>query len=429
MKFSTLATALLFAIVTSIGVGAPAHAKTLRYATQDEPQTLDPHSANLAVANRLLSNIYEGLVFRDKDYKIVPWLATSWTQPDAKTWRFKLRPNVKFHDGSAFTADDVVFSIERALHPLSQLKVAVQGVERGRKVDDLTVDLIMREPNPVLLNHLVFFRIVSKTWAEKNKAAIPQNYKDKEETFSSRNSNGTGPFMLLERQPDVRTVIVENKTWWNRNSPERGNVSRIELLPIQSRPTRLAALISGEVQFVNDPPTQDVPRLKANKDIKIVEGQEARVQYLVFDTSRDELLYSDVKGKNPWRDLRVRQAVAHAIDVEAIKLKSMRGLSVPTGTIITKFDQGFSSDADKRLKYDLVRARELLKEAGYPNGFGVTLDCGNNAPAADICPAVAVMLNQIGIRVTANVMTIPNFFPKLQRADTSFYLLSWTSPT
>ena len=429
MKFSTLATALLFAIVTSIGFGAPAHAKTLRYATQDEPQTLDPHSANLAVANRLLSNIYEGLVFRDKDYKIVPWLATSWTQPDAKTWRFKLRPNVKFHDGSAFTADDVVFSIERALHPLSQLKVAVQGVERGRKVDDLTVDLIMREPNPVLLNHLVFFRIVSKTWAEKNKATIPQNYKDKEETFSSRNSNGTGPFMLLERQPDVRTVIVENKTWWNRNSPERGNVSRIELLPIQSRPTRLAALISGEVQFVNDPPTQDVPRLKANKDIKIVEGQEARVQYLAFDTSRDELLYSDVKGKNPWRDLRVRQAVAHAIDVEAIKLKSMRGLSVPTGTIITKFDQGFSSDADKRLKYDLVRARELLKEAGYPNGFGVTLDCGNNAPAADICPAVAVMLNQIGIRVTANIMTIPNFFPKLQRADTSFYLLSWTSPT
>jgi peptide/nickel transport system substrate-binding protein len=188
-------------------------------------------------------------------------------------------------------------------------------------------------------------------------------------------------------------------------------------------------LVSGEVQFVNDPPTQDIPRLKSNSNIRVVEGQEARVQYLAFDTARDELLYSDVKGKNPWKDLRVRQAVAHAIDVEAIKLKSMRGLSVPTGTIMTKFDQGYSVDADKRLKFDPARARQLLKEAGYPNGFGVTLDCGNNAPASDICPAVTAMLNQVGIRVTANIMPVSNFFPKLQRADTSFYLLSWTSPT
>lgn len=425
-------TSLLITILAACAAGSPlasADAKTLRYATQDEPQTLDPHSANLAVTNRLLSNIYEGLVFRDKDWKIVPWLATSWTQPDARTWRFKLRPNIKFHDGSTFSADDVVFSVERALHQFSQLKVSVQGVERARKVDELTVDLIMREPNPVLLKHLVFFRIMSKSWAEKNKATIPQNYRDKEETFSSRNANGTGPFMVKERQADVRTVIVENKNWWNRNSPERGNVTQVELLPISSRPTRLAALISGEVQFVNDPPAQDIARLKATKNVKVVEGLEARVQYLVFDTMRDELLYSDVKGKNPWKDLRVRQAVAHAIDVEAIKQKSMRGLSVPTGTILTIFDQGYSKDADTRLKYDQGRARQLLKEAGYANGFSVTLDCGNNAPAVDICPAVTAMLNQVGIRVTANIMTIPNFFPKLQRADTSFYLLSWTSPT
>jgi peptide/nickel transport system substrate-binding protein len=434
MTFSFSATiiriALLALCVGITGISAlDVHAKTIRYATQDEPQTLDPHAANLAVTNRLLSNIYEGLVFRDKDAKLVPWLATSWTQPDAKTWRFKLRPNVKFHDGTPFTADDVVFSVARAQHPLSQLKISVQGVEFAKKVDDMTVDLVMREPNPVLLNHLVFFRIVSKPWAEKNRAQIPQNYKDKEETFASRNANGTGPFMLKERQPDVRTIIVENKNWWNRASPERGNVSEVILLPVQSRPTRLSALISGEVQFVNDPPVQDIPRLKANPNVKVVEGQEARVQYLVFDTQRDELLYSDVKGKNPWKDLRVRQAVAHAIDVDAIRQKSMRGLSVPTGTIVTKFDQGYSADADKRLPLDLAKARALLKEAGYPNGFSVTLDCGNNQPASDICPAVATMLNQIGIRVTPNILTIPNLFPKLQRADTSFYLLSWTSPT
>lgn len=406
-----------------------AEAKVLRYATQDEPQTLDPHAANLAVTNRLLSNVYEGLVFRDKDYKIVPWLAVSWTQPDAKTWRFKLRPNVKFHDGATMDADDVVFSVERALHPLSQMKVTVQGVERARKVDNLTVDLIMREPNPVLLNHLVSLRIVNREWAIKNRAQAPQNFKDKEETFASRNANGTGPYMVRERQPDVRTVLVENPNWWNRSSPERGNVSQVILQPISSRPTRLAALISGEVDFVNDPPAQDIARLRANKNITVVEGQEARVQYLVFDMGRDELLYSDVKGKNPWKDIRVRQAVAHAIDVDAIRSKAMRNLSVPTGTMITKYDQGYSADADKRLALDQAKARKLLAEAGYPNGFSVTLDCGNNQPASDICPAVATMLSQVGIRVTPNIMPIPNFFPKLQRADTSFYLLSWTSPT
>jgi peptide/nickel transport system substrate-binding protein len=423
------AAAALLALISSGFASGDANAKTLRYATQDEPQTLDPHSANLAVTNRLLANIYEGLVFRDKDYKLVPWLATSWTQPDAKTWRFKLRPNVKFHDGASFSADDVVFSVERALHAHSQLKVSVQGVERARKVDELTVDLIMREPNAVLLNHLMFLRIMSKTWSEKNKATVPQNYKDKEETFSSRNANGTGPFMLLERQADVRTILMENTNWWNRASPERGNVSRVELLPISSRPTRLAALVSGDVHFVNDPPTQDVARLRQNKNIKVIEGQEARVQFLAFDMARDELLYSDIKGRNPWKDLRVRQAVAHAIDIEAIKQKSMRGFSVPTGTLMTKFDQGYSADADKRLKYDTARARQLLKDAGYANGFAVTLDCGNNAPAVDVCPAVAAMLSQIGIRVTANIMTIPNLFPKLEKADTSFYMISWASPT
>ncbi|MCY7387988.1 MAG: ABC transporter substrate-binding protein, partial [Burkholderiales bacterium] len=206
--------------IFAIAIGA-VDAKTLRYATQDEPQTLDPHSAQLAVTNRLLMNVYEGLVGRDKNFKLVPWLAVSWSQPDPLTWRFKLRPNVKFHDGAPFTADDVVFSMERVLSPNSQLKSSVQGVTRAKKIDDLTVDFIMREPNPVLLNHLFTFRIMSKAWAIKNNSASPQNYKDKEDTFSSRNANGTGPFVLKERQTDVKTVLVANPNWWNANSPER----------------------------------------------------------------------------------------------------------------------------------------------------------------------------------------------------------------
>jgi len=408
---------------------ATAEAKTLRYASQDDPQTLDPHSANLVPTNRVLSQVYESLVMRDKNFKLVPALAVSWTQPDSKTWRFKLRPNVKFHGGEAFTADDVVFSVERALNPLSQLKSSVQGVASAKKVDNLTVDLIMKEPNPVLLNHLFNFRVMSKEWAVKNKTESPQNYKDREDTFASRTTNGTGPFKVTLRQPDIKTVLVANADWWNKNSPEKGNVTQVDLLPVKSNATRAAALLSGEVDFVLDPPPQDIARLKENPNVKVVEGHDASVQYLAFDQSRSELLYSDVKGKNPFKDVRVRQAVSHAIDINAIREKVMRNLSVPIGTMVTSDVRGYSKDVDKRLPFDREKAKALLAQAGYPNGFSVTLDCGNVQPAADICQAIPPMLSQVGIRVTPNIVPQTNYFPKIQKFDTSMYLLRWGTPT
>ena len=424
-KYSIYVYALLVSTVCAFG----AHAKTLRYATQDEPQTLDPHSASLAVTTRLLSNVYETLVGRDKDFKLVPWLALSWTQPDSRSWRFKLRPGVKFHDGSPFTADDVVFSMERVLSPSSQFKSTVQGVASAKKIDDFTVDLIMSESNPVLLNHLFGFRIMSKAWSLKNNSRHPQNYRDKEDTFSSRNANGTGPFMVKERQTDVRTVLIANPNWWNKTSTEKGNVTEVIWLPIKSNATRAAALLSGEVDFVNDPPPQDIARLKSGADVKVVESPEQRVQYLVLDTFRDELLYSNIKKKNPFKDVRVRRAIAQAIDVEAIRVKVMRNLSRPIGSLVTSTEQGYDKDAAVRLPLDREKAKSLLTEAGYPNGFEVTLDCGNNQPAADICQAIPPMLAQIGIKVAPNIVPTGNYFSKLQRFDTSFYLLSWGTPT
>ncbi|HEX4944502.1 MAG TPA: ABC transporter substrate-binding protein [Usitatibacteraceae bacterium] len=403
-----------------------AGARTLRYASQDDPQTLDPHSANLLSTSRLTSNVYEPLVWRDKDWKVIPWLATSWTQPDAKTWRFKLRAGVKFHDGSAFTADDVVFSVERALSPNSQLKVALQGVEKAVKVDALTVDLVMREPNPVLLSHMTNFRIMSKAWSVKNGAVRPQDYTAKEDTYAARNANGTGAFMVKERQTDVKTVLVAHKDWWGHAAGRNeGNLTEVVMLPIKSNATRLAALLSGEVDLVIDPPTQDVARLRADPGVKIVEGGELRVQYIAFDVFRDDLLYGKANGKNPFKDIRVRQAVAHAIDADAIRAKVMRGFSRPAGAILTPGVQGYSADADRRLPYDRDKARKLLAEAGYPNGFDVTLDAGNIQPAADIAQAVAAMLSQVGINVRPNIVPQSNYFPKIEKYDTSFYVLSW----
>ena len=405
---------------------ALAEAKTLRYASQDDPQTLDPHAANLLTSSRVTMNIYEPLVWRDREWKPIAWLATSWSQVNDRTWRFKLREGVRFHDGSPFTADDVVFSVERALAPTSQMRTAIQGVDTARRIDDATVELTLKEPNPALLQHLTNFRIASRAWCVKNKAEKPQDYKNKEDAFAARNANGTGAFMLREWSPDVRVVLAQNKDWWGHKAGKfESNLTQVVMLPVKSNGTRLAALLSGEVDMVIDPPTQDVRRLKSDPALRVLEGAEMRVQYLAFDTHRDELLYSSVKGKNPFKDLRVRQAVAHAIDADAIRQKVMRGLSQPTGSIITPLIQGYHPDGDKRLAYDRERAKKLLAEAGYAQGFDVTLDCGTVQPAADICQAVSAMLSQVGIRTKPNIIMQANYFPKIEKYDTSFYLLSW----
>ena len=403
-----------------------AHAVTLRFASQQDPVTVDPHAANLLVSARLTQQIFDTLVFRDKSWKPIPWLAESWTQPSPTVWRFKLRAGVKFHDGTPLTADDVVFSVGRALMPTSQMRTAIEGVVEAKALDPLTVELRLQQPNPAMLQHLTQFRIMSRAWAVKNKAERPQDYKNKEDTFAARNANGTGPYKVKEFAPDVRVVLEQNKEWWGHKANLfEGNIDEVVMLPIASAATRIAALISGEVDMVIDPPTQDVTRLKSNAQLKVIEGAEMRVQYLAFDLQRDELIYGGEKKKNPFKDLRVRQAVAHAVDAEAIQRVVMRGLSKPTGSIITDLVVGYDAAADKRLPHDKERAKKLLAEAGYPNGFDVTLDCGNNQPAADICQAVAAMLSQAGIRVKPNIVVQTNFFPKLEKHDSSFYLLSW----
>jgi peptide/nickel transport system substrate-binding protein len=421
VRIRRAAAAALFVLLPAL-----APAKTLRYASQIDPQTLDPHAANLLATSRLTSNVYDPLVWRDRDWRPIPWLAVSWTQPSPTVWRFKLREGVRFHDGTPFTADDVVFSVERALSPTSQMRTAIQGVARARRVDDLTVDLVLTEPNAALLDHLTNFRIMSRAWSVKHRAEKPQDYKAKEDVYAARNANGTGPFKVKEWSPDVRVVLAQNQDWWGHKAGAfESNLTEVVMLPINSAATRVAALMSGEVDLVIDPATQDVARLRSVPGLKIVEGAEMRVQYLAFDLKRDELLYGSVKGRNPFKDARVRQAIAHAIDADAIRVKVMRGMSRPIGSIITDLVTGYAPDADQRLPYDRGRAKRLLAEAGYPQGFEVTLDCGNNQPAADICQAVAAMLSQVGIRVKPNIIIQANFFPKLENYDTSFYLLSW----
>ncbi|HUQ27628.1 MAG TPA: ABC transporter substrate-binding protein, partial [Usitatibacter sp.] len=250
----------------------------------------------------------------------------------------------------------------------------------------------------------------------------------KEETYAVRNANGTGAYILRSRDPDVKTVAVKNSNWWGK---VEGNVDEIVYQPIKQDSTRLAALLSGEIDFILDPSPQDIPRLKQDGKIKVMEGMENRTIFLGMDQWRDELQYSSVKGKNPFKDKRVREAIQNAIDVNALKTQVMRGLSVPTAVMYAPQVDGYAKDLDKVKAPDRAKAKKLLADAGYPNGFDVTLDCPNNRYVNDekLCVAIAAMLAQIEVKVRVNAMPRAQYFPKIQNLDTSFYMLGWGVPT
>lgn len=418
---------LALALAGALLVAAAADAKTLRWASQGDPQTADPHSQNEGLTNMFSEAVHDTLVMRDNSLKLVPGLATSWQQTGPTTWRFVLRRGVTFHDGSPFTADDVMFSFERASHPNSQLRQYAIPMGKPRKVDDFTVEFVQERPNPIMLEHATTIYIMSKAWAEKNKVAAPLSFKDKEETFASRNANGTGAWMLASREPGVRTVLRRNPTWWGiKDGRAPGNVTEVVYTQVSADATRTAALLSGQIDFVLDPPPQDLRRLEENKETKVVRGQENRVVFFGFDQQRDELLYSNVKGRNPFKDVRVRQAVYQAIDIEALRTRTMRGSAVPTGGI-TPSILGSFPEIEQRRPFDPAAARKLLADAGYPNGFEVTLDCPNNRYVNDeeICIAVAAMLTRIGINTKVTALPRATYFPKLEKGDTSFYMLGW----
>jgi peptide/nickel transport system substrate-binding protein len=407
-----------------LSVALPATAAGLKWAAQNDVLTLDPHSQNHQTTTTMLQHVYEGLTRYSKDYKIEPALATAWKEVSPTQYRFELRKNVKFHDGSPFNADDVVFSFTRIKQPQGTMQIYVSGVSEVKKVDDHTVDFILAGPNPILLRGLVDFRIMSKAWAEKNRSQNIQDYAKREETFASRNTNGTGPYILKAWEPDKRVAFEENKGWWAK--PE-GNVTELVYSPIKADATRVSALLAGDVDLVTEVPVQDVERLKKEPKVRVLDGHEVRTIFLGMDQHNNELKYSSIKGKNPFKDVRVRKALNLAVDREAIKRVTMRGLSIPAGIMIAPGVQGYAKDIDTVLKYDPAGAKKLLAEAGYPNGIDFTLDCPNNRYVNDerVCQAVVAMWAKAGINAKLNAMPFSTFIAKIQNFDSSVYMLGW----
>jgi peptide/nickel transport system substrate-binding protein len=412
-----------------LACAAAAHAKTLRWATQGDSSTLDPHAQNESFTNAINGLVYEYLCDYDKSVTLKPALATSWKNTSPTTWVFYLRRDVKFSDGTPFTADDVVFSYNRARESGSTFKLYSNQVGKPRKIDDYTVEFTQDAPNPVVPIVATNIFIMSKAWSERNHATRPQDFKNKEETFSSRNAMGTGPYKLVSYQAGVKTLLEKNPNWWGIKAGFfEGNVDAIDYRPISNQATRMAALRSGELDFVQDPPVQDIPSLKQDRALKVWEGSEFRFIMVGLDQARNELLYSDVKGKNPFKDRRVRLAMYQAIDVNALKSQVMRGLSIPTGIPLpSPKGAGVPAALEKRYPYDLAAARRLLAEAGYPNGFGFTMHCPNDRYVNDekICIALAGMWAKAGLNVRVEAMPKTQYFQKAQKLDVSAFLLGW----
>jgi peptide/nickel transport system substrate-binding protein len=412
----------------SLALTAPAQAEEFHWAGQTDPSTMDPHARNIAPVLSFLNNVYEGLVRRRPDMSIEPSLATSWEpigEDGTEGWRFHLREGVSFHNGNEFTADDVLFSYERATAETSDVSSWFAPIDRVEVVDDYTVEFYTTAPNPLFPSSIANFMIMDRDWAEANNAVQPSS---EEENYATTNANGTGPYELVTREPDIRTVLEVNEDWWD---DEIGNITRAEFTPITSQATAVAALISGEVDFFQPIPLQDIDRLEDTDGVAVHQAIESRVIFFGFEHAKDDLDHDSVEGENPFQDPRVREAVYRAIDVDAIIQTIMRGIPEPVGLLSAPTDGGYSAEEDIRLDHDPDLSRELLAEAGYPDGFEFMLRCPNDRYINDeaVCTAVVGMLGQVGLDVNLVAEPVSQYFTNLREGLFDMYLLGWSSGT
>ncbi|MEO1579636.1 MAG: ABC transporter substrate-binding protein [Pseudomonadota bacterium] len=420
LKFTT-------ALVAATVVASAAQAETFRWAGTTDPQTMDPHAVNSAPVLGFLNNVYEGLVRRGKDMTVEPALATAW-EPigDGEGWRFTLRQGVTFHDGAEFNADDVIFSYERASNEVADVRSWFAPVSEVIKVDDFTVDIMTSAPNPIFPDSIANWMIMDSGWAEANNAALP----DKEAgNFATLNANGTGAFMVSERQPGLTTTLVPHAGWWGE---AEHNITEATFTPIQNPATAVAALLSGDVDMINPVPIQDAQRLMQTDGVEVIQGIEARVIMLGFSHEAETLKYGANAGDpNPFLDVRVREAVAKAVNVPAILQTIMRGNAEPVSQLVSPAMRGYSSANADVTAFDQEGARALLAEAGYPDGFSFGLKCPNNRYLNDeaVCQAVVGMLAQVGITAELDAMPVQNYWPELREDNFDMYLLGWSPGT
>ncbi|MEM9551480.1 MAG: ABC transporter substrate-binding protein [Pseudomonadota bacterium] len=427
MKSTLLPMAAALLLSTALAVPA----ETLRWARAGDSLTLDPHAQNEGPTSALAHQIMEPLVMRDMTGAIVPALATDWgPSDDPNVWVFELRQGVTFHDGAVFDSEDVKFSLERAMTPDSDYKELLASVVEVRAPESHVIEIVTDGPNPIMPNNLTNMFIMDKDWAEANNAAKVQDYEGGEDTFAAKNANGTGPYKLVSREPDVKTVLSMNESYWGKDEFPMA-VTEIIYTPIQNAATRVAALLSGEVDFIQDVPVQDLDRVASTDGLDVRTAPQNRVIFFGMNVGDADLANDSVDGTNPLADVRVRQAMSMAINRDAIQQVVMRGQSAPAGMISPPFVNGWNEAMDGSSSTDVEKAKALMAEAGYGDGFTIQLDCPNDRYINDeaICQAAVGMLAQIGVTVNLDAKPKAQHFPLINNLETDFYMLGWGVPT
>ncbi|MBV1903845.1 MAG: ABC transporter substrate-binding protein [Marinosulfonomonas sp.] len=428
MKLHYLPLAAALLATTTLGVNA----ETLRWARAGDSLTLDPHAQNEGPTSSLAHQIMEPLIMRDMTGAVVPALATDWgpSASDPNVWVFNLRKGVTFHDGATFDSEDVKFSLDRAMTPDSDYKELLASVVEVRAPSSHVIEIVTDGPNPTMANNLTNMFIMDKSWAEANNATKVQDYEGGENTFAATHANGTGPYVLSSREPDVKTVLTINKNYWGIDEFPM-QVTEVIYTPIQNKATRVAALLSGEVDFIQDVPVQDLARVGDTDGLEVRTAPQNRVIFFGMNQGDADLKNDNVDGANPLADLRVRQAMSLAINRDAIKQVVMRGQSQPAGMISPPFVNGWNAEMDSSSMTDVGKAKSLMAEAGYGDGFSITLNCPNDRYINDeaICQASVGMLAQIGIKVNLDAKPKAQHFPLINTLETDFYMLGWGVPT
>lgn len=410
---------LLFLAVSVAG------AAELKIGSATEPSSMDPQYSTVGANEMISQHIFDTLVFADQNLQLEPGLATSWTMLDDLTWEIKLRPGVKFHDGSEFNADDVVFTIER----IPTVKESPSTYERNIKsiaeivvVDPLTIRFKMKKPSPMFPLDMRFIYIISNE--------LPKDVKSVD--FNKGGAAiGTGPFKFVEWVPGDRIVLERNDDYWGQKSSFEKAVIRT----IPNDPSRVTALLAGDVDMIDKVPPPDLERLKNDPKVSLWSVPSSRMMYIHMDTSRDETPFVTAKDggkldKNPLLDLRVRRALSKAVNRQAIADKLFHGAAMPTGQFVPKGMVGWVPEMEAEA-YDPEGAKKLLAEAGYPDGFGLTLHCTNNRYVNDeqVAQAVAQFLARVGLDMKVQAFPKNVFFSRATKREFSFFMLGFGNTT
>ncbi|MCP3664846.1 MAG: ABC transporter substrate-binding protein [Gammaproteobacteria bacterium] len=395
-----------------------AQAKTLRMAYDADPVSLDPHEQLSGGTLQLSHMVFDPLVRWTQELGFEPRLAESWQRIDAHTVRFKLREGVNFHSGNPFTAKDVAWTFNR-LKESPDYKGLFVPFKALNVVDDHTIDMVTTDPYPLVLHMATYiFPMDSQFYSGNDENGAPKGALKKHgDTFASKTASGTGPYIVADRQQGVKVTFKRFGDYWDKKSP--GNVTEIVLTPIKEAPTRVAALLSGDVDFIAPVPPTDLDRIRNNPKTELVTKPGTRI--ITFQLNQER--------RAEFKDKRVRQAMAYAVNNVGIVKKIMKGFATPAAQQGPKGYAGYVDALQPR--YDLKKAKALMKDAGFEKGFSITMMAPNNRYVNDakIAEAVASMLAKINIKVDLKTMPKAQYWPKFDEQAADVMMIGWHADT